>query len=161
MIPHFINAKVRRRKDRKDNLTQRGREAETQRVIICMIVLIFLLSACASIVPATVPPQLSYTPGPAAVIGESVYDAGVFYVRYPRGWRVVKMNAAGAPQSVVFISPDGAANISLNTSTATEEVMETRIIPLENGVNVTASLHGSTERFIEVFEAVVDSLRSG
>ena len=73
-----------------------------------------LMSACQPLVPATTPPQLQHTPGAFVSLTADSYDAGVFRVRYPEGWRVVKTNIAAAPMAVVFVSPDDTLTIQLS-----------------------------------------------
>jgi hypothetical protein len=57
-----------------------------------------------------VPPQLSHTPGAPVRFANGVYDAGVFTVRPPEGWRVITSPAASAP-FVIFAAPDNCALI--------------------------------------------------
>lgn len=64
-----------------------------------------LLAACGSLAPAATPAQLAHTPGPPVMLTGSVYDAGVFSLRYPSGWRIVT-GAASSPVWVGFVSPD-------------------------------------------------------
>lgn len=61
---------------------------------------------CAPIVPAKLPPQLAHTPAPSVIIGDGVVRDASFVARYPRTWRVVKLNAAHEPTRFAFISPD-------------------------------------------------------
>lgn len=80
----------------------------------CILMLWLALSACQPLVPARTPPQLQQTPGAFVSLTADTYDAGVFRVRYPEGWRVVKTNIAAAPMSVVFVSPDETLTIQLS-----------------------------------------------
>lgn len=64
-----------------------------------------LLAACGSLAPAATPAQLAHTPGPPVMVTGSVYNAGVFSLRYPSGWRIVT-GAASSPMWVGFVSPD-------------------------------------------------------
>lgn len=82
--------------------------------------LLLTLSACAPLVPAKTPPQLAHTPGAPVQISEQIYDAGTFQLRYPAGWRVVKLSEAGAPMTAVFVStaenPDDALILTVSAA---------------------------------------------
>ena len=67
--------------------------------------LLFAVGLLAACVPANTPLQLAYTPGPAVIVTDDVYESDAFTVHYPSGWRVVT-GAADAPTSVVFVAPD-------------------------------------------------------
>jgi len=120
-----------------------------------------LLAAC---IPAETPPQLAYTPGPAVVVTDRVYESSVFTVRYPSGWRVVT-GAADAPPSVVFVAPDEVSTITLQTGTLEAATLaepgfraELRGIELADGTRITAIARApetAWETFLPVFEAVV------
>lgn len=69
------------------------------------IVPALLLAACGSLAPAATPAHLEHTPGPPVILTGSIYDAGVFSLRYPSGWRIVT-GAASSPAWVGFVSPD-------------------------------------------------------
>jgi hypothetical protein len=87
------------------------------RLIVLLVIWLAIagvLTACQSPIPATTPPQLQHTPGEFISLTADSYDAGVFRVRYPDGWRVVKTNIAAAPMDVVFVSPDDALTIRLS-----------------------------------------------
>lgn len=77
------------------------------------LIIIGGMTACTSLVPATTPPQLAYTAGAPVVVTDDMYDAGVFRVRYPQGWTVVKNSVAGAPMSAVLVSPDETQTIQI------------------------------------------------
>ena len=64
------------------------------------------ITACTPLVPATTPPQLQHTPGAFVSIDDEYFDAGMFRLNYPDGWRTVKLSVASAPLEVVFASPD-------------------------------------------------------
>ncbi len=66
--------------------------------------LLLLVVGCGPLVPATQPPQLAHTPGAFVVVDAETFDAGVFRVAYPQGWRIVKSSTATAPMTVVFAS---------------------------------------------------------
>lgn len=72
-----------------------------------------LTTACQSIVPATVPVQLSHTPGAAIRIDETTIDADWVQIAYPDGWRVVRANVSGSPLYLVLVSPDERLRIDI------------------------------------------------
>lgn len=129
------------------------------------IIFLFLFASC---VPATVPPQLAATPGPAVVITEQEYHAGAFTLRYPVGWRVIS-SAATSPITVIFAAPDNAAimlfgvgaNEAPMPETEAQIRTEMRQVTLKNGDTVTAILNAqadSWEIFAPLFEAAVESI---
>lgn len=63
------------------------------------------LSACQSLVPATVPPQLSHTPGLPLNITEDHIESEQFVLSYPGGWRIVS-SVAIEPLRLTLVSPD-------------------------------------------------------
>jgi hypothetical protein len=65
------------------------------------------LAACRPLVPATTPPQLGSTPGPAIIVVEDAVIMGDWRLPVPPGWKIVKNSTADAPAlSVVLVSPD-------------------------------------------------------
>jgi hypothetical protein len=120
-------------------------------------------------VPATVPSQLIATPGRAVIITEQQFDAGIFRVRYPPGWRVIT-GAATNPASVIFVSPDNMAIIQVATDAIEAPMPQTdepiradkRQIKLDNGLTVTAILNApenTWERFVLLFDQTIESVR--
>lgn len=84
---------------------------------ILYAVLILLLAACVpSLVPATEPPQLRHTPGLFITFDGEFYDAQVFRVRVPDGWRVIKTSTAASPMQVVFAAPQGDLSITISAA---------------------------------------------
>lgn len=79
-----------------------------------LFLLIIMLSACQSIVPATNPPQLSHTPGAPITITDNQIDAGWFMLDYPDGWRIVT-NIAIEPLRLTLVSPDETLIIHVDT----------------------------------------------
>lgn len=71
-----------------------------------------LISACQSIVPATTPLQLNYTPSPAITVTDSQIDAGWFVFDYPDNWRVIT-NIASEPLHLILVSPDDSLIIHI------------------------------------------------
>lgn len=73
---------------------------------ICLAILISLFtSACQSIVPATSPLQLEFTPSPAITITASSIEGEWFRLDYPDNWRVIT-NVASEPLHLILVSPD-------------------------------------------------------
>jgi hypothetical protein len=135
-------------------------------------VLLFIMAACVPQIPATTPPQLQHTPGAFVVVDERIYDAGVFRVAYPSGWRIVKSSIAAAPMEVVFVSPDDAIRLELYVSGACiilEGTLEPHLTDAYASVPIAAGLlclygRAPIEReaeFRQIFEQVRDSVRSG
>lgn len=129
---------------------------------------VFFLFAFAGCVPATIPSQLSATPGPAVVITDQIYDTGVFKVRYPADWRVIT-SAATSPSTVIFAAPDNEAimlfGLDVNEApmpeTNAQIRTEMRLITLENGIIVTAILNAPDTAwaiFVPLFEQIVESV---
>lgn len=149
--------------------TQRRKDAEAQRksflFFLCELCVLcgLIFSAC---VPATVPPQLAYTPGPPVVIAGQVYHSAAFTVSYPPGWEAIT-SAAGSPPAVIFLAPEGNALIMVGVGVENvlplegAEVIERREITLAD-TTITAVLQAPAESLADllpVFEAVVKSIR--
>lgn len=126
------------------------------------------LTVLAACVPAQTPPQLAYTPGPAVVVTDRVYESSAFTVHYPSGWRVVT-GAADAPPSVVFVAPDEVSTIALQVGPLDNSILtepgfsvEIRGIELANGRLITAIAQApepAWESFLPVFEGVIATVR--
>ncbi len=149
--------------------TQRRKDAETRRnnflFFLCELCVLcgLIFSAC---VPATVPPQLAYTPGPPVVIAGQVYHSPAFTVRYPPGWEAIT-SPATSPPAVIFLAPEGDALIMVGVEVENvpplegAEVTEKREVMLPD-VRVTAVLQtpaASLDHLLPIFEAVVNSVR--
>jgi hypothetical protein len=74
-----------------------------------------LLVGC---VPATLPPQLAHTPGPAFQVLVGAYRGPTFAARYPAHWRAITGEASAAP-SVIFAPPANDALILLTDAPIT------------------------------------------
>ena len=125
--------------------------------------LLLLLSAC---VPAQVPPQLAHTPGPPITITEDTITTDVFTVRYPRGWRVVKLSIAGAPPWLAFISEDDTLRIEVRAEPFDDEtapLLEETVV--ESGVRIylraMSADEGDETNLREWFEVVRESVVMG
>lgn len=142
------------------------------RLAPALALLSVVLVACGSIVPATEPAQLHYTPGPPVVISDATYTSESFSVGYPSDWTVVT-SAAFSDTWVVFISPDETAAIVLAidpddtkitppiTAEDTPLQRETATIQLSGGQAVTAALVAPTMDFDDlalIFEGIIASL---
>jgi hypothetical protein len=123
------------------------------------------LTAC---VPARVPDQLGHTPGPAVIVTDRVFDAGIFRVRYPAGWRIVT-GEARFPVAVIFVAPDAKATIKLqvgvgdnpNPPDAQFQIV-VRGISLTDGTTITligSAPSGERAAFMPIFEQVADSVQ--
>ena len=131
---------------------------------------VLILSIVAACVPATLPPQLAFTPGPGVRVTDRVYDLGHFAVTYPPQWTVVT-SAAGDPVHVIFAAPAGDALIELGEAVGTAPPpagyngplqSETRSIRLDDGVSVRAILNAPPDKWAlyePVFESVMQSMR--
>ncbi|MAS34959.1 MAG: hypothetical protein CL610_13200 [Anaerolineaceae bacterium] len=132
---------------------------------------LLLVSLCAACVPATVPPQVAYTPGPAVQVIDGLYDSGVFRVQYPADWRVIT-SAAGDPVHVIFAAPDGDALMIVGEQVDSAPApagyagplqSEQREIMLADGVMVTVILNAAPDDWAQrlaLFEQVVASVRA-
>ena len=77
------------------------------------IFVVLCITACTPLIPATTPPQLEHTPGAFITVDDDTFDAGIFRIDYPDGWRIVKTSVASAPLEVVFASPDDSMTIRI------------------------------------------------
>lgn len=134
--------------------------------VFIVIGMIVLGAAC---VPAQVPPQLAYTPGPPLIVAVQQIETEQFTAWLPPGWEVVT-SAAASPQSVILISPDSVALIMLGGDGAQTPVLQVdgevstvqRRITLDNNISIIAVMLSSAEQealYLSVFEQVVNSLR--
>jgi hypothetical protein len=85
------------------------------------------IAACTPLIPATTPPQLKHTPGAFVTVDDDYFDAGMFRVDYPDGWRIVKTSVATAPLEVVFASPDN--NMTIRILSWGEDYPESTVEP--------------------------------
>ena len=136
---------------------------------ISFILLILILSACRSIVPATSPPQLDYTPDFGIVVSDETVVTDSFQVDYPDGWRVVKISIAGEPLELVFASLDDSmwikvaeVPISILEETPDPNIYK-RLETLEiGGIKIYTQGQSSIEArtiFDESYQHVLDSIR--
>jgi hypothetical protein len=133
------------------------------------ILIILIISACSSIIPATTPPQLDYTPDEAIVITDETVDTGIFQVDYPDGWRVVKISVTGNPIELVFASPEGEMWIKISEipifiaeSTPDPNIYErSEIIEIQSWSVYTQgqTLLERSEEFDEIYERVLASIK--
>jgi hypothetical protein len=129
------------------------------------------LGLSAACVPATVPPQLAYTPGPPVRVMDGVVDLGAFQVEAPPGWRIVT-SAASADPRVILVSPANTALIVVGeAATNVPELSgaegplrtEQQILRLSDEAQVTAVLHAPAADWNAhqaVFQSVLNSLAS-
>ncbi|HRF99277.1 MAG TPA: hypothetical protein PLZ51_28890, partial [Aggregatilineales bacterium] len=102
-------------------LNVRAQHVAPLQTTIIILILGMLLSACAQIAPAQLPPRLieqekNILPTLSApfTITQNTYTNAVFSTTYPEGWRVVS-SASFAPPSAVFVSPDEQQIILITT----------------------------------------------
>lgn len=135
-----------------------------QRREVLFFAIAIVLAGC---IPPTLPPQLDDTPGPTVMVTEHVYDAGIFRVRYPDGWRVIT-SEAGAPPSVIFAAPgdDGilfqisAGELNEGDFSKPDFIVDVRGIDLGE-VHITALAAAPADQWGEIrplFERVISSI---
>lgn len=130
-----------------------GRQARIFLVLVALCASVF--SGC---VPATPPTQLQATPGMFVRVDEHSYDAGVFRVAYPAGWRIVKNSIASAPMQVVFVAPEDTMTITVSEIPIVEAdtagmVTRTEEISTANGTIIYLQGHYPTARIAEFEQA--------
>jgi hypothetical protein len=108
-----MNEKMLNHRDRRDH---RGKNIFSLRPLWSLW-LILLFASC---IPAAPLPNLSATPGAAAIITRDGYRNDLFSVEYPAGWRVIT-SPAGAPPSVTFVAP-GDCGLVIVSSVPLESV---------------------------------------
>jgi len=128
--------------------------------------LVLMLVGC---IPAHVPDNLDDTPGPPVSVDSNVYQGAVFSAQIPAGWRVIT-GEAQAPQSVIFVAPDGktlirliAGNVDKAAVTVADQRNEIAPVTLANAITVTtvfSSPDSTWADYFPVFEQVQDSLSS-
>lgn len=136
-----------------------------------MLLLWGAIVGCTPLVPATPPEQLSFTPSaPIYFDGQTIFTPE-FEVRYPAGWRVVRLNLGEESTRLAFASPTDdeqamwviyvkAGVLEALPATGKQVVVES--VTLETGQLVT--LVGETPldtqaEFLPIFEQVKASLR--
>jgi predicted phage tail protein len=125
-----------------------------------------LVTGC---IPAHEPDNLRNTPGPSVVIDNNTYSGAIFSASVPAGWRVIT-GEAQAPQSVIFVAPDGKTLIRLIEGKVDEAAVtvanqrnEIAPVTLANSTLVTAvfsSPYSTWASYYPAFEQVRDSLSS-
>ena len=136
------------------------------------ILVLLSIAACTPLIPATTPPQLEYMPGAFVTLDDDYFDAGIFRVDYPDGWRIVKTSVATAPLEVVFASPDNGMTIRIIEGNTPHP--ESTVVPgqherwqwVELSDDVTLTVIGyapveSKDVFDSVFDSVIASIHSG
>lgn len=138
------------------------------RAIIVYSLFIIWGVGCANIAPPQAPSSMPRQLSTFVRLDERSYYATAFTVRYPSGWRVVKLNEANQPDRVVFASPNETQTIEIGVG-ALENVdlsggdyrtdLRTAIV---NGQIITVIGRAPQiewEAFSAVLDAVVTSLR--
>ncbi len=133
-----------------------------------LVILALALAGCASIAPAQNRPARTQTPTDFIRLDERFYYGHAFALRYPSGWRVVKLNEAGQPDHVVFVSPDETQTIEahlgplqnarldgVERTTLRSVVVDGQIVTL-----IGRAPAENWEAFLNLFDRVSDSLRT-
>jgi len=151
-----FNAKAQGRKDAKHYLIY---------ACACLVVCI-IFAGC---IPAHEPDNLRNTPGAPVVVDGDLYQGAGFSAKVPNGWRVIT-GEAQAPQSVIFVAPDGKTLIHLIAGEADSKAVtvanqrnEITPITLADGAVVTAAFsspYSTWESYLPDFDRVRDSLSS-
>ncbi len=127
------------------------------RLALALCVL-FALVGCSALPSASPPPQLQHTPGPAIIISAGDIDAGLFRLRYPPAWRVVKLSEPHQGMRLAFVAPDGS---SVTLGQVDRDASDPRIVWLDNGwglrVEVALSENPSPH-FAQQAEALIASI---
>jgi len=128
--------------------------------------LLVILSACGSLVPATVPPQLQHTPGSPITITDNQIVADAFTLAFPDGWRVIT-NVAELPLELILVDPDDDLIIRISQMCPTSEATPAPDIHYRAAClqanSATVFLTGEvvladSERFDPFFDLVLESV---
>lgn len=133
------------------------------------ILFVFILSACRSVIPATTPPQLEYTPDTGIIISDETIVTDIFQVDYPDGWRAVKISIAGEPIELVFAAQDedmwikvSEIPIGILESTLDANIyerLETVVVERTTIYTQGRSPIEKREIFDEIYQHVLDSIK--
>ena len=131
-------------------------------IAIVWLAALSTLAACASLVPATAPPQIKHTPGAYVVVNDGHFDAGYFRLDYPSDWRVAKESPADAEHlRIIFVAPDGGtvSLMQLGADASPDDQHRT----LQNGVVIEVAFdpaEEAPEAFATQTRQLVSSIRS-
>lgn len=133
-------------------------------ILLCCLLTVV---GCRPLIPATVPPQLSATPGEFITIDDQAVYTRLWQMRYPDGWRVVKISVAAEPLRLVFVSPDESMLIEIAEAPIAEATPEPAQHIAQDRLQVggqTLYLRGSAPAsarttFAAIYEYVRASLR--
>ncbi|MDX2077910.1 MAG: hypothetical protein SFZ02_15890 [bacterium] len=140
---------------------------------IIILILAMLLTACAQIAPAQLPPRLieqekNLLPTLSApfTITQNTYTNEIFSTTYPEGWRVVS-SASFAPPSAVFVSPDEQQIILITTEANATLSAPTSDIPYDQISQQKGDIWiigvapvDEWEAFLIAYEAIITALDS-
>lgn len=119
------------------------------------------LAACASLVPASAPPQIQHTPGAPVIVTDKTYDTGQFRLEFPRAWSIVKPSQAkDEHMQVYFLAPDGGYVIVHQVASVDSAAEEHRA--LANGVIVKVAVKAADQpsaQFAEQARQLISSIR--
>ena len=116
------------------------------------------LVGCGAYLPASPPPQLRHTPGPAITVSAGEVEAGLFRLRYPSAWRVVKLSESHQGMRLAFVAPDGSR---VELGQVDRDARDPRIVWLDAqwGLRVDIALsENPSPHFAQQAEALIASI---
>ena len=116
------------------------------------------LVGCGAYLPASPPPQLRHTPGPAITVSAGEVEAGLFRLRYPPAWRVVKLSESHQGMRLAFVAPDGSR---VELGQVDRDARDPRIVWLDDnwGLRVDIALsENPSPHFAQQAEALIASI---
>ncbi len=149
-------------------LTVFSRPSSVLKRQISLVIILFVLMLVGCI-PAHEPDNLHNTPGAPVVVDDNFYQGAMFSSKIPSGWKVIT-GEAQAPQSVIFVAPDGKTLIRLiegdveaDGVTVANQRNEITPVTLANATVVTSvfsSPYSTWTSYLPDFDRVRDSLSS-
>jgi len=130
-------------------------------------VFLLLLASCVPSAGESTPAPTKSS-GQAVIVTDHFYDAGVFRVRTPSGWRIVT-GPADAPPKVTFVSPDNRSFMLLSAGAADAPTptadmrIETRQVTV-NEKTLTAVGSAPIDEwgsFVRLFDQILASVQPG
>ncbi len=121
-----------------------------------------ILTACAPLAPASVPPQLSHTPGAYVAITEGHFNAGSFQFDYPSSWRLIKHGAASDEGMHLILKAPSGGEVSIRV-VETESDVDGEFIRLAKGVLLLATVSAaddSASDLAAMSDRIIRSIRS-
>lgn len=127
--------------------------------------MIFLCVGCASLVPATTPPQLFSTPGAFIRFDDDSVYSDAFAVDTPADWRIVRVSPASDPLHLVMVSVDDMMRIDvalspLNSADAMAYVVQDQVQLGETIIYIMGQTAiDDTALFEAIYQQILDSIR--